>query len=161
MRTSILTSFFVGLGLALLFVSHWWVARRGERRASAGLSRQTQASRLEDELADTATGTERWRELKRSLDDYEASQKAIHAAYAKKKAVFGASLLVVGLCLVIATSVLAQDHRVALGAFAALLLGAVTGVFGGMVAAIVYQLLLSPMLGRGSQRLRRLHFGPK
>jgi hypothetical protein len=157
LRTSILTSYFVGLSLSLLFVSHWWVARRGEREASAGLSRQTQPSPSEDELADTVTGTEWWQEPKRSLDDHEASLKAIHAAYAAKRAVFGAFLLGIGLGMVIAASAFAQDYRVAIGAFAALLLGVVTGVFAGMVAAIVYQLFVGPLLGRGSQRLRRLY----
>jgi F0F1-type ATP synthase assembly protein I len=161
LRTSIVTGFFVGLGVALLFVFYWWVARGGERRASADLSRQTQAWRLEEELTDTATGTERWRELKRSLADYEASQKALHAAYATKTRIFAGFLLGVGLGWVIATSALAHAHWVALGVFAALLLGACTGVFGGMVVAIVYQLLVSPMLGWGSQHLRRLHSAPK
>jgi len=108
-------------------------------------------------LADTATGAEWWQEPKSSLDDHEASLKAIHAAYAARRAVFGAFLLGIGLGLVIAASAFAQDYRVAIGAFAALLLGVVTGVFAGMVAAIVYQLLADPLLGWGSQRLRRLH----
>ena len=157
MRTAIISGFFVGLGGSVLYVSYWSVARGRERRASAELSRQIQARRLEEELADTAAGSERWRELKGRLDHYQASQRAIHAAYETKKRILGLLLLGVGLGSVIATALLAKDHWVALGTVGTLLLGAWTGLVVGMIAAVIYQQLLSPTGGRGSQHLRRLH----
>ena len=154
MRTAIISGFFVGLGGSVLYVSYWSVARGRERRASAEASRRIQASRLEEELADTAAGSERWRELKGRLDHYEASQRAIHAAYETKKRILGRLLLGVGLGVVIAAALLAKDHWVALGTLGTLLLGACTGLFTGMIAAVVYQQLLSPIGGRGSGTCR-------